>query len=381
MGNRKLEHRTFEMLEYYITKLKASYNDLSRLGEKNEVLEAAFDAYINQIYRRNIAKICNVNETFINDEILKYIQYGTKYDEIMPDGRYTMAYRPFTNEEVVAIVLRYLENNTFYRYEPQVPSNVRSPLENSLKSTMNVGTVQNTSTDVTPKVETEDAPSEEQETVQDEETITDITLGEDTYKSDTDYSALDEVEINPDELVAVEESKIENVEEPTNQEENKIDEKVEAPIEVKDEANVQEKVEVASPQPEVKDDKTIQNNETSLDLNANTKDKISTVQKYCAKLYEDYYKLGIKDDAKFQKIAVEEQNLYRKAIALLMGIKEEEVKDFVVNYVKGGITYTETNDKDESITKIRTLTDDEALLIAKNINNMTQEQVVALLNS
>lgn len=377
MGNRKDERRTFEMLEYYITKLKCSYNDLSNLSERNEVLEAAIDAFVNKVYRENIAKVCHINESFITDDILKYIEYGTKYEKIMPDGKYIMAYRPYTNDEVIAIVTGYARNNVFYDYQTQnyqnnfVPaSNQETTVSDKKEETKADTSLDNSSEEVKNESET----SEENK----DEKVKDIVVDMNNATKDEnnfDTSYIDSLEINPEELVSINEN---NKPEEENEDKSEIIKKVKNIVidmsSVTQDENNSRTADINSLESQKKED-TVESKEIeSISANNNTA-KIKKLQEYCANLYNEYYESKDKSKEKLNKIVEEENNLYRKTISELTGIDEKDIKEHAIRYVKGGTIESNVDENGNTTKKVRPLTDEETVLIVNRINNLQEDEI------
>ena len=108
--------------------------------------------------------------------------------------------------------------------------------------------------------------------------------------------------------------------------------------------------------------------------------KLEEVELKVKKLYDEYYSSNEKSDEKYNKIKETEDDLYRSAIAELTGIKKEDIKDFVIAQVSGGINDTKIDENGNSVSYRRALNDDEAKLIVQYTNDMTEEEIDNLLN-
>ena len=334
---------SMDLLEETMKKFGEAYNELTTLGGPNKMMDNVIQTYIDAIYKNRIAMICNIPANVVDDRLVDYIQTGKPCDHMIEDGRFVNYRVNYTDTEVFEIVQSYFDKTDGMAYAPEEQEQTYTEAVadyNYAPQYTAPEPVQN-NLEVLEDSEPEKAP------------VANIPQGEGAEVTMSAPVAAEPVALDVAQNSNISLGSIDN-------------------LPVADGINIpaaQEEVAPEEPAPT-----SIPDSELVVGDPVDNLDKMGMLDKRVNELLDKYSKSVPIADVDAAVMA-----LYKTVLSELTGIPVAEIKDFVCKYAQAGIMETQVVDGQEAQVR-RPLTDEEATLIAKHINNLSQEEVNALLN-
>lgn len=340
---------SMDLIEETVNKFGDAYNELTSLGGPNEMMDNVLQTYIDSIYRKRIAMICNIPTSLVDDTLLKYIEHGVQSERMIEAGKLAMFRRNFTDTEVYEIVQTYLENSAERSYAVNT-----GLVEQQQREFSGSGTnMEPVDYSYTPDAVSQHYDTQVQQPIEVLQDDADVSQPEEPVKP-ADQPTASAVEVAHLEVTNNNGLSLGNI----------------------DDLSVTDGMAVANVAPAVENttETTIPQTELVIGANVEGLDRMGTVDKKVSELMDKYSNKVSTED-----LSAAVSVIYKNVLSELTGIPANDIKEFVCNYVQSGIMEPVVEDGQE-VQKRRPLTDEEASLIAKHLNGLSEEEANDLLN-